>query len=183
MASTTISDLTEVRLVRRKYRWPAAQLNFWLFIVLVSSSSVLGIFASFSSVQSQLGVGTPWYFTYNITIGALGLSFFILLLYLINARALLPGIVILGSFILFVLWLVGLIVISLELWGPQGDVNGNCALYVGGKESRGQGQETLAWLMQNTICQCWKAGWAFLLVGDAFWFWMMVMSYQVYKDD
>jgi hypothetical protein len=61
MASTTISDLTEVRLVRRKYRWPAAQLNFWLFIVLVSSSSVLGIFASFSSVQSQLGVGTPWY--------------------------------------------------------------------------------------------------------------------------
>ena len=61
MASTTISDITEVRLVRRKYRWPAAQLNFWLFIVLVSSSSVLGIFASFSSVQSQLGVGTPWY--------------------------------------------------------------------------------------------------------------------------
>lgn len=61
MASTTISDLTEVRLVRRKYRWPAAQLNFWLFIVLVSCSSVLGIFASFSSIQSQLGVGTPWY--------------------------------------------------------------------------------------------------------------------------
>lgn len=61
MASTTISDLTEVRLVRRKYRWPAMQLNFWLFIVLVSASSVLGIFASFSSVQSQLGIGTPWY--------------------------------------------------------------------------------------------------------------------------
>ncbi|OBT52351.1 hypothetical protein VE04_07092 [Pseudogymnoascus sp. 24MN13] len=163
MASTTISDLTEVRLVRRKDRWPAAQLNFWLFIVLVSCSSVLGIFASFSSIQSQLGVGTPWYFTYNITIGALGLSFFILLLYLITRAPSSPA--------------------SLELWGPQGDVNGNCALYVGGQESRGQGQETLAWLMQDTICQCWKAGWAFLLVGDAFWFWMMVMSYQVYKDD
>ena len=59
--ASTVSDLTEVRLVRRKYRWPAAQLNFWLFIVLVSSSSVLGIFAFFSSVQSQLGIGTPWY--------------------------------------------------------------------------------------------------------------------------
>ncbi|OBT67405.1 hypothetical protein VE03_03131 [Pseudogymnoascus sp. 23342-1-I1] len=183
MASTTVSDFTEVRLVRRKYRWPAAQLNFWLFIVLVSSSSVLGIFASFSAVQSQLGVGTPWYFTYNITTGALGIAFFILLLYLINTRALLPGIVILGSFILFVLWLVGLIVISIELWGPQGDVNGNCALYVGSQESRGASTETLAWLMQDTICQCWKAGWAFLLVGTAFWFWMMIMSYQVYKDE
>ncbi|KFY23505.1 hypothetical protein V493_05820 [Pseudogymnoascus sp. VKM F-4281 (FW-2241)] len=151
MASTTISDLTEVRLVRRKYRWPAAQLNFWLFIVLVSSSSVLGIFASFSSVQSQLGIGTPWYFTYNITTGALGIAFILLLLYLINTRALLPGIVILGSFILFILWLVGLIVISIELWGPQGDINGNCSLYVGGQESRGQSVETLAWLMQDSI--------------------------------
>lgn len=90
---------------------------------------------------------------------------------------------ILGSFILFILWLVGLIVISIELWGPQGDVNGNCSLYVGSQESRGQSVETLAWLMQDNICQCWKAGWAFLLVGTAFYFWMMVMSYQVYKDE
>lgn len=59
--ASTVSDFTEVRLVRRKYRWPAAQLNFWLFIVLVSSSTVMGIFASFSAVQSQLGLGTPWY--------------------------------------------------------------------------------------------------------------------------
>ena len=93
------------------------------------------------------------YFTYNITTGALGVAFIILLLYLINTRALLPGIVILGSFILFVLWLVGLIVVSLELWGPQGNVNGNCALYVGSQESRGQSLETLAWLMQNNICE------------------------------
>jgi hypothetical protein len=60
MASTD-STITEVRLVRRKYRWPAQQLNFWLFIMLVAGSTVLGIFASFISVQDQLMLGTPWY--------------------------------------------------------------------------------------------------------------------------
>ena len=60
MASTE-STITEVRVVRRKYRWPAGQLNWWLFIMLVASSTVLGVFAAFSSQQSQLGLGTPWY--------------------------------------------------------------------------------------------------------------------------
>lgn len=59
MASTD-STITEVRVVRRKYRWPAGQLNFWLFIMLVASSVILGVFANFSHIQSQLGLGTPW---------------------------------------------------------------------------------------------------------------------------
>lgn len=72
------------------------------------------------------------------------------MLYLIANRQLLPGIVILGSFILFVLWLVGLIVISIELWGPAGSVNGNCNLV---QSSSGQSIETLAWLEQHSICE------------------------------
>jgi hypothetical protein len=93
------------------------------------------------------------YFTYNIVAGALGVLFIIIMLYLINQKSLLPGIVILGCFILFILWLVGLIVVSIELWGPQGNVNGNCQLYVQNQQSVGQSLETLAWLQQNNICE------------------------------
>jgi len=60
MASTE-SSVSQVRVVRRKYRWPAGQLNLWLFVVLVASSVVLGVFASFAAVQTQLLLGTPWY--------------------------------------------------------------------------------------------------------------------------
>jgi len=31
--------------------------------------------------------------------------------------------------------------------------------------------------------QSWKAAWAFQLIGTVFLFWMMIMSYRVYKDD
>jgi hypothetical protein len=58
-----------------------------------------------------------------------------------------------GSFILFVLWMVGLIVVSIELWGPTGSVNGNCNLYVDGQQSTGASLETLAWLEQHSICK------------------------------
>jgi hypothetical protein len=62
MASTITegSIEEEIRIVRRKYRWPAGQLNFWLLIMLVASSTVLGIFANFCSIQGQLDLGTPW---------------------------------------------------------------------------------------------------------------------------
>jgi hypothetical protein len=58
-----------------------------------------------------------------------------------------------GSFILFVLWMVGLIVISIELWGPTGSVNGNCNLYVTSGQSSGPNTNALAWLEQHSICE------------------------------
>ena len=79
--------------------------------------------------------------------------------------------------------MVGVIRIGLELWGPQGNVNGNCNVYVQEREAKGQSLETLAWLQQDNICQSWKAAWAFQLIGVVFLFWMMIMSYQVYKDE
>ena len=75
------------------------------------------------------------------------------MLYLISQQSLLPGVVILGSFILFVLWLVGLIVTSIELWGPTGSVNSNCNIYVNGQTIWGQSINTLAWLEQHSICE------------------------------
>src|SRR3954467_8831572 len=105
------------------------------------------------------------------------------MLWLISQRQLLPGIVIMGAFILFVLWVVGLIVYSVQLWGPVGSVNGNCQLYVNGAEFKGASGNTLAWLQQKSICQSWIAAWAFMLVGSVFLMWMIVMAYQVYSDN
>jgi hypothetical protein len=150
------------------------------------------------------------YFPYWITVSALALLFILMMLYLIAQRQLLPGIVVMGSFILFVLWMVGLIVISIQLWGPSGSVNGNCNLYVTGAASQGPSQATLAYLEQHSICeypckfgylrvggrnremeanvltcagQSWTAAWAFQLVGCVFLLWMMIMAYQVYAED
>jgi hypothetical protein len=62
MASSE-STMTEVIVhrTRTKYHWPALQLNFWLLIMLIGSSTILGIYASFVTVQQQLLVGVPWY--------------------------------------------------------------------------------------------------------------------------
>lgn len=85
---------------------------------------------------------------------SLATLFLILILILISQRMLLPGIIILGSFILFVLWLTGLIETSIQLFGPTGSVNGNCQLYVTGQPFTGESINTLAWLEQNNICEC-----------------------------
>jgi len=172
-----------VRRIRTKYHWPAVQLNFWLFIMIVASSTILGINASFMSVQTQMQLGVPWYFPYWITTASLTLIFIITMLWLINQRQLLPGIVIMGAFILFILWTTGLIVYSVQLWGPSGSVNGNCQLYVNGNQFKGASINTLAWLQQRSICQSWIAAWAFELVGSIFLMWMVVMAYQVYTDN
>jgi hypothetical protein len=181
-SSSTITEVIMQR-VRTKYHWPPLQLNFWILIMLVGSATILGVFADFISVQNQLRLGIPWYFAYWVASASLALLFIIIMLWLISQRQLLPGIVIMGSFILFILWMVGLSVVSIELWGPSGSVNGNCNLYVDGRESTGASLETLAWLEQHSICQSWQAAWAFQLVGCVFLLWMMIMAYQVYQDD
>lgn len=153
MASTE-STMTEiVRIHTRRYRWPAIQLNFWLLIMLVASATILGIFANFITIQQQLELGIPWYFPYWVTVGGLSIVFIGVILYLISQMSLLPGVVILGSFILFILWLVGLIVTSIEFWGPTGNINSSCNIWVTARPETGQSINTLAWLMQNSICK------------------------------
>lgn len=106
-----------------------------------------------------------------------------LLLWLIFQRRLLPSIVMIGGFILFVLWLVGLIVVSVELWGPSGSVSSNCNLAVFNHNPTGQTIQTLAWLENRSICQSWQAVFALGLVGAIFLLWIMVMAYQVFADN
>ncbi|KAL3413755.1 arginase [Aspergillus fumigatus] len=167
---------------RRRYRWPELQLNIWIIIVLAGSAICLGIFAWFMAVQSQLRLGTPWLFPYMVVSGSLGVFFIFLVLFLAAQRFLLPGIIIIGSFILFVLWLTGLIETSLQLYGVVGNVNDNCQNYVVENPSTGNNINTLAWLTQSTICNCWKTAFAFELVNTIFFLWMMVMSWQVNRD-
>ncbi|KXX74037.1 hypothetical protein MMYC01_209558 [Madurella mycetomatis] len=189
MASTVTSGslVYERRVVERvhKYHWPAVQLNIWMLIMLIAACTIIGVFATFIEIQQTLLLPIPWYFPYYITVAALTVAFILLLLWLIFQRRLLPSIVMIGGFILFVLWLVGLIVISIQLWGPTGSVSSNCNLFVFGVNPQplGQSLETLAWLEQRSICQSWQAVFAFGLVGAIFLLWIMVMAYQVFADD
>jgi len=96
---------------------------------------------------------------------------------------LIPGIILLGSFVLFVLWITTLIETALQLYGPTGNVNANCATYITDQPYTGISVETLAWLTQNNICNCWKAAFAFEVVSTVLFLWMMVLSYQVQNDD
>lgn len=88
-----------------------------------------------------------------VVTSSVGVAFIFLVLGLIARHFLLPGILILGSFILFVLWLTGLIETALQLYGVTGNVNDNCQIYVVENVSRGNNMDTLAWLTQSTICE------------------------------
>jgi hypothetical protein len=87
-----------------------------------------------------------------VTVSALGVAFVATILILAAQRFLLPGIIIIGSFILFALWLTGLIETALQLYGGQANVNSNCQNYVTNMPWTGNTVEALAWLTQNTIC-------------------------------
>ncbi|KAI9847301.1 MAG: hypothetical protein M1837_002888 [Sclerophora amabilis] len=178
-----MAETVRVRTRTTRYHWPDAQLNFWLIVFLVASATVLGIFAYFMTVQTQLLLGIPWYMPFWIATGGLGVLFVFLIVYLVSARMMIPGVIILGAFILFVLWLTGLIKTSIVLFGPQGSVSDLCNRYVTLQPSRGQSVTTLAWLEQNNNCQCWRAAFAFELIGTVFLLWLIIMAYQVYQDE
>lgn len=186
MASTVTSGyFVESRRIERvvRYHWPAVQLNVWMLVMLIAASTIVGVFSTFIGVQSQLLLPIPWYFTYYIIVGSLVVAFIVLLLWLIFSRRLLPSIVMIGGFILFVMWLVGLVVVSVELWGPSGSISGNCNVAVFTQNPTGQTLQTLAWLEQRSICQSWQAVFAFALIGQIFLLWIMVIAYQVFADN
>ena len=54
---------------------------------------------------------------------------------------------------LFVLWLVGLVIVAIELFGPSGSIQGLCNIEVFNRSPKGQTEETLAWLQQRNICK------------------------------
>ncbi|TKA74120.1 hypothetical protein B0A49_09774 [Cryomyces minteri] len=168
--------------VHRRYYWPDAQLNIWTIIMLATAGTILGISAQFMQIQNQMRVGVPWLFPYGITVGALTIIFIIVELILIAQRKLLPGVMMFASFILLVLFITGIIETAIQLSGPQGNVYGNCQTYVFNNKISGTSIDTLAWLQQNNICQCWQTIFAFYIVGAVFLVWMFIMAGQVSRD-
>jgi len=44
-----------------KYHWPGNQLNVWMLVMLIASSLIIGVFATFIQIQQQLLLAVPWY--------------------------------------------------------------------------------------------------------------------------
>ena len=118
---------------------------------------------------------------YGIAVGALTVIFILIMLGLIFQRRLLPGVVMLGSFILLVLYITGAVDTALQLFGPVNDINTNCRTSVANQQSyfKGPNDGALAWLEQNDICQLWNAVFAFWIIGAVFLTWMLVLGFTV----
>jgi hypothetical protein len=91
-------------------------------------------------------------FPFGITVGSLTLFYILIELILIAQNRLLPGVMMLGAFILLVLYLTGLIETAIQLFGA-GNVSTNCQRYVDNNPISGVSASTLAWLEQNSICK------------------------------
>ncbi|KAL3477552.1 hypothetical protein BJX99DRAFT_124924 [Aspergillus californicus] len=170
------------RTSQKHYQWPEIQLNIWIITVLASSCICLGIFAWFISVQNELRLGIPWILPYSLTTSCISLFFIIVVLVLAAQGFLLPGIILVGTFILFVLWLTGLIETSLQMYGVAANINDNCQIWVYDNRVGGDNLNTMAWIAQSNICNCWRTAFAFQLVNTVFFLWMMVMAWKVHRD-
>ncbi|KAL1601756.1 hypothetical protein SLS60_006671 [Paraconiothyrium brasiliense] len=180
MARTVVGSAV---VVREKFFWPDAQLNFWTIVMLATAGTILGVFAEFFVIQQRMQQEVPWIIPYGITVGALTIVWILVMLILIAQRRLLPGVVMLFSFILLVLFIAGIIGTALNLFaGPN--ISGQCNTYVNNLSGSayGSSMDTLAWLQQNNICQCWNAAFAFWIIGTVFFVWIMVMASQVNQN-
>lgn len=44
----------------RTYNWPPVLLNIWILVMLLASTSIVGVFATFIQIQQQLQLPIPW---------------------------------------------------------------------------------------------------------------------------
>jgi hypothetical protein len=89
---------------------------------------------------------------YGVTVGTLAIIFIIIEIVYISQRKLLPGVMMLFSFILLVLFIAGVIGTAIQLFaGPN--INNQCNTYVFNNDVSGPNMETLAFLQQKNICK------------------------------
>lgn len=182
-ASSSVIDRIMLRGgYNRRYRWPVTWLMIIMFIFFVSASTVLGIFAYFTYVQKRMWVEIPWYFYFLMAISIITFFYIGVILALYYTHRLLPVYVFLLSFVMFVLWLTGLIKASIELWGPMGSINDNCTRYVFRPgEWGGRSVETLARIQQEGVCNMWKTSFALELITTAFMFYLLFLAHIVWS--
>lgn len=89
---------------------------------------------------------------YGVVVGTLAIIFIIIEIVYIAQRKLVPGVMMLFSFILLVLFIAGVIGTAIQLFaGPN--INNQCNTYVFNNDARGPTMETLAFLQQRNICK------------------------------
>ncbi|KAK4888170.1 hypothetical protein LTR27_012899 [Elasticomyces elasticus] len=179
MARSSVSRSRTRVVVRQSYYWPDQQLNFWIIIMLATGGVLIGVFAAFIQDQQRFGLGIPWIMPFGITVGALTVIFVWIMLALIYQRRLLPGVVMIGSFILLVLYITGIIETALQLFRNTNGIIGQCNTLNRNSPQRGLTVEVLAFLELQSICQSWQAAFAFWIVGAVFFLWMIVLGSQV----
>jgi hypothetical protein len=136
---------------------------------------------------------------YGVTVGALTIIFVIVEMILIAQRKLLPGIMMLLSFILLVLYITGAVGTGIQLFGGN-NINNQCNTFVFNAQHSGPTEATLAWLQQRNICksglsvgkeeylltknlgQCWQAAFSFWIIGAVFFIWMIVIAAKVNQN-
>jgi hypothetical protein len=106
----------------------------------------------YSRTQTSANLASHRLFPYGVTVGSLTVVWIIIQLILVAQRPLLPGLMILSSFILLVLYITGLVETAVQLFGP-GKVSDNCTRYVMNNKISGVSVNTLAWLEQYNICK------------------------------
>ncbi|KAL7273707.1 hypothetical protein RUND412_003414 [Rhizina undulata] len=167
---------------KRAYRWPEVVLALIFMTLFVCASVVLGTFAYLTYEQNRLFVAIPWYFPYLISISVITIFYLFGMITLFYVHLLLPAIVLPLSFVMFVLWMTGLIKSSIELWGPLGSINDNCVRYVYDNSNwGGRTIDTLARIQQEGVCNLWKASFSFEMIATFLLLWLMVMSWQVIR--
>lgn len=120
------------------------------------------------------------YYYFLIAVSSLTLIFVLTVVALYHIHLLLPLPILLVAFVLFVLWLTGLIKSSIELWGPMGSVNDNCVRYVyqagfwGGRTI-----DTLARIQQEGMCNLWKTAFAMQMIACFCLVWFGMIAWQV----
>ncbi|KAK3616159.1 hypothetical protein LTR56_018854 [Elasticomyces elasticus] len=179
MARSSVSRSRTRVVVRQSYYWPDQQLNFWIIIMLATGGVLIGVFAAFIQDQQRFGLGIPWIMPFGITVGALTVIFVWIMLALIYQRRLLPGVVMIGSFILLVLYITGIIETALQLFRNTNGIIGQCNTLNRNSPQKGLTVEVLAYLELQSICQSWQAAFAFWIVGAVFFLWMIVLGSQV----
>lgn len=117
---------------------------------------------------------------YGISVGALTVLFIIAMLLLIYQRRLLPGLVMIGCFVLTVLYITGIVETAIQLFGPAGDLNTRCQQL---RPYHGTGYGvtiwTLQYLQQRSTCQSWLAVFSFWIIGAVFLVWMIILGSMV----
>jgi hypothetical protein len=57
MARTVVGSAV---IVREKFFWPDAQLNFWTIVMLATAGTITGVFAEFLVIQNRMQQAVPW---------------------------------------------------------------------------------------------------------------------------